>query len=314
MFCVECGRKGKTYHGLCIDCYLKKKKFFSIPSSVEVTFCRECDSYRIGGEWKRGNLDEDLKEYIRKNIKAEIDYECTIDNSKVTCRGKFEGRDVEEEREIKIIEKERLCPQCSLKKGGYFEAIIQVRDADKEKMRKADEIIKRNVEKSKTFISRKEKVRGGYDYYLGSKKAAEHSAKEIKDMLGGEMKISSTLAGVKDGRRVYRNTYSVRFFPLVGKFVKIDEKLYMITGMEGKKLELRDMEGRRRSIYREDLKRVVNLELKVRDGRVVYEEGNYLYVMDMKNYKTVVVRKPEGWKGKKEIKIVEYEGKVYAVG
>lgn len=314
MFCVECGKKGKTYHGLCIDCYLKKKKFFYIPSSVEVTFCKECNAYRMGGEWKSGNLREDLEEYIKKNIRAEIDYECIMDNEKVICRGKFEGRDVVEEKEIRIIRKEKLCPQCSLKKGGYFEAIIQVRDADEESMQRADEIIKKNVEKGKTFISKKKKVRGGHDYYLGSKKAAEHAAKEIKEMLGGEMKISPTLAGVKDGKRVYRNTYSVRFFPLVGKFVKIDERLYMITSMDGKKLELRDMEGGKKSIYREDLKRAVNLELKVKEARVIYEEGNYLHVMDMESYKTTIVRKPQGWKGEQKIKIVEYEGKIFAVG
>ncbi len=313
MFCVECGKKGKTYHGLCIDCYLKKKKFFVIPASIEVTFCRECDAYRIGGEWKRGNFEEDLKNHIMQNIKAEIDHECIIDGREVICRGKFEGREIEKRREVEIISKEKLCPECSLRKGGYFEAIIQLRDAGEDLIDKVEDIIRRSVEKSQSFITRKERVRGGYDYYMGSKKAAEHAVREIKSLLGGEIKMSSTLHGMKDGKRIYRDTYSIRFTSYIGKFVKMDGILYFIAGREGKKLELRGINGERKQVYREELKKAIEVELETREARVLYEEGDYLHVMDMENYGTSVVRKPAGWRGEKIIKIVEYEGKVYAV-
>ena len=313
MFCVECGKKGKTYHGLCIDCYLKRKKFFVIPESIEVAFCRECDAYRIGNEWRRGNFDEDLRSHIMNSIKAEIDYECIMDGMEVVCRGKFEGRDVEERKRVKMISKEKLCPECSLRKGGYFEAIIQVRDASKKIMEEVDEIIRKSAERSGSFITRKERVRGGYDYYMGNKKAAEHAVREIKSMPGVEMKMSSTLHGMKDGRRIYRDTYSLRFTSHIGKFIKLDDVLYYIAGREGKKLELRGVDGERKHVYTEDLKRAVKVDLKAREARVLYEEGNYLHVMDMENYRTVVVRKPQHWKGERIIRIVEYEGKIYAV-
>ena len=42
------------------------------------------------------------------SIKAEIDYECIMDGMEVVCRGKFEGRDVEERKRVKMISKETI--------------------------------------------------------------------------------------------------------------------------------------------------------------------------------------------------------------
>ncbi|RLF47995.1 MAG: hypothetical protein DRN29_01055 [Thermoplasmata archaeon] len=312
MFCVECGKKGKTYNGLCLDCYLKKKKFFAIPSEIVVTFCRNCDAYKIGSEWKRGMLWKDIEEYIKNQIKADIEYECRVEDNKVICYGKFEGREVVEEKEIKIKEKQKLCPQCSLKKGGYFEAVLQIRGAEKENLAEIEEIVKRRVKEKQSFISKKEKVRGGIDYYIGNKKAAEKAAKEIKEAMGGELTVSSSLVGMKDGKRIYRNTYSIRMPEYAGKFVKIDGKLYRIVS-SGKKLELEGVDGKTLHVYKDELKRAVWLELEEREATVLHEDKDTLHIMDSRDFKTYVVRKPKKWKGGKKINIVEYEGKIYAV-
>ncbi len=310
MFCVECGKKGKTYNGLCLDCYIKRHSFFVIPSSVEVTFCRECDAYKIAGEWKKGNLWKDIESYITQQIKADIPYECLMDDGRIICEGSFEGQKIRVEKDIEIKEKYRLCPQCSLRKGGYFEAVIQIRGRIGDE-KEIDEMVRRYVNE-KSFISKREKVRGGIDYYIGNKKTARKAAQEIKDTLKGELTVSSSLVGMKDGKRIYRDTYSIRIPEYTGKFVKLNGKLYRIASY-GKKVELHGVDGEILHVYKDDLKKAVWLEIEEREAVVIHEGEDTLHIMDSRDYKTHVVRKPKGWRGGKKINIVEYEGKIYAI-
>jgi len=315
MICVECGKEGKTYEGLCIDCYLKKKKLIEMPEKVEVVYCRNCPAYRLGNKWMKGNLKEDLKEYIKQQIEAKFPFQFEFDfeSGKITCTLEFEGRKIKKEKYIEIVEKERLCDKCSLQKGGYFEAILQIRGANEKDMKDIDKLIRRRISERDTFLLKKEEVKGGRDYYIGNKKVASKIAREIKEKYDAELSISSSLVGMKDGKRIYRDTYGIRLVEYKGKFVKIDDKLYRIVSA-GKKIELEGMDGEKRYIYKDDLRKAVELNLKEREAIVLHEDEKGLYIMDTESYKTAFVNKPKNWKGKKKIKIVEYEGKFYAVG
>ncbi|KAA0013392.1 MAG: hypothetical protein FE041_02845 [Thermoplasmata archaeon] len=312
MFCVECGKKGKTYNGLCLDCYLKKKELIKIPDEISITFCRNCNAYKIEGEWKKGNHWKDLEEYIRSKVEAEIDVDVVVSKRKVVCTGIFEGRKIRKEKEIKIKEKERLCGRCSLIKGGYFEAILQVRGARENEEKEIDELVKRRVEERDSFISKRVKVKNGVDYYIGDKKVAAILAKEMKEEFGAEYGISSSLVGRKDGRDVYRDTYLIRFPAYkVDDFVKIDGKLYRIIST-GKKMELESMDEEKKYLYKREMKKAIKVEVRKKNAIVLHESKEGLYVMDEETYKTFFVRKPKRWKGGK-LKIFEWEGNVYAV-
>lgn len=314
MFCVACGKKGKTYHGLCLDCYLKKKVFFRIPSEITVTFCKNCNAHQISGQWSTGELWPELEDAITGMIEAEIPFEASFDRETgtVTCRGTFEGRKIEKTGHVKIREKYRLCPRCSLQKGGYFEAILQVRGAQKEQMERIGEIVKKRVDDQHSFITKKEEVRGGTDYYVGARGAAEQAAREIREEFGGKLTVSSSLVGMKDGKRVYRDTYSVRLPEYVGSFFKLDDRLYRVVAA-GRKLRLQGMDGEVRYIYEKELKRAVRVELEVREATVLHHEKDTIYIMDSRDFTTKEVARPKGWRGGKKIKIVEYEGIIYAL-
>ncbi|HEC82293.1 MAG TPA: hypothetical protein ENI53_00200 [Thermoplasmatales archaeon] len=313
MFCVECGKKGKTYNGLCLDCYIKRYKFFDFPSEIKIEFCKSCNSYKINNQWKKGDIHKDIEEYLKKNVRAEIKHEIFFDkNNILKIKGFFEGRHIEVKKEIKVKERYVTCPKCSLKKGGYYEAIIQVRGAYKKRFEEVDELIKKRVEERESYIMKIEDVRGGKDYYIGNKKVAERIAKEIKDDFSGILKSSKSLVGVKDGNRIYRYTYSIRFLEYEGKFIKIDGKVYKVKPV-GKKLELHGINGEVRNVYREEIKNAVEMDIEEREATLLHEEKDTLYVMDSKSFRTFVVNKPKKWKGEKNIKIIEYEGKIYAV-
>lgn len=313
-FCVECGKKGKTYNGLCIDCYIKSRKFFEIPS-INISICRNCGAYYIN-KWRKEDMWKDIEEYLKRNIKAEIEYEIEIDKekNKIILKGNFEGKEIRDEEKLKINFKKRLCEKCSLQKGGYFEAIVQVRGIDEEQCKEIEKMAERKIEEKDSFISKKERKEYGIDFYIGSKKAAISLAKEIKEKFGGEMKKSSSLVGMKDGKRIYRDTYAIRLPEYkAGKYLKFEERLYKIVSI-GKKIEMEDVESKdKKQVYREELKKAIKVDLEEIDAIVLHEDEKGIYVMDTKNYRTFFVKKPKKWKKGKKIKIVEYNGRIYAV-
>ena len=316
MFCVECGRKtDKLYNGLCIDCYLKNKKFFKFPKKIIVKKCKNCGAYRIGNEWKHGNLEKLLEKYIENIIKKEIEckFYINFDKRKIKCVGNFEGKEIIEEGEFKIEIKKGLCDKCSLIKGGYFEAILQIRkkNLDKKMEEQIEEIINKKIEEANSFILKKERKQEGIDYYIGSKKVAHAIAKEIKNYFKGEPKSSSSLVGMKNGMEIYRDTYLVRIPEYeIGSFIKLGNGIYKIIGI-GKKLEIVSLGGERKYIYKNELKKAKLLELKEREAIILHEEKNGIYIMDPLTYKTYFVKKPKKLKNK--IKIIEYEGKIYVI-
>lgn len=313
MFCVECGRKGKTYDGLCIDCYIKKHKFFDFPSEINIEVCKLCNSYKIGNKWRKGEIHKEIEKYLIENLRTEIECEVSFDeNNILRIKGNFEGKDIKAEKEIKLKEKYITCPKCSLKKGGYYEAIIQIRGANRRNMKKIDNLIIKRIEEGESYIMKVEEVKGGKDYYIGNKKIAERIAKELKEDFSCTMKSSKSLVGIKDGKRISRYTYSIRFTKYEGKFIKIDGKIYKVKSA-GKKLELHGINGEVKNVYREEIKKAVEMNIEERDATLLHEDKDTLYVMDSESYKTFVVNKPKNWKGGKIIKIIEYEGKIYAV-
>ena len=312
MICVECGKKvDKLYDGLCLDCYIKSHKFFEIPKQINVKVCRNCGAYNIDGEWKHDSLNNLIKEYLKKNIKGDCKLEINFDENIATCTGNFEGREIVETQKFKINIKKRLCDKCSLIKGGYFEAILQIRkkNLDKKLEKEMEKIIKRRIDEGNTFIMKKEKMEEGIDYYIGSKKVAHSIAKELKNTYKAEYKSSSSLVGMKDGVELYRDTYLIRLPEYeIDSFIKLNDMIYRIEGV-GKKIELVSLDGERKYIYKDEMKKAKIIDVNERDAIILHEEKEGIYVMDSKTYKTYFVNKPKG----RKIKIIEYDGKTYVI-
>jgi len=313
MICVECGKRtDKLFNGMCIDCYINSKRFFEFPHEIEIKVCRNCGAYNIDGEWKHENMKKLLREYILKNIKGELNCQPSIDFDRgiIRCESSFEGRRILEEGKFRIKIKKRLCDKCSLMKGGYFEAILQIRKMNKEMEKEMENIVKRRVNEANSFIMKKEKIKDGMDFYIGNKKVAHSIAMELKNIYKAEYKSSSSLVGMKDGQEIYRDTYLVRLPEYkVGTFIKLNNTIYRIESM-GKKIELRSLSGERKYVYRNEIKKAKILDINEREATIIHEDKNEIYVMDPETYKTYMVRK-SGKRGK--IRIIEHEGKTYVI-
>ena len=79
-------------------------------------------------------------------------------------------------------------------RGNYTSAAIDI----------LEEIVARSEGKDeKAFISKIEKVRGGVDYYLGSKRLATQIADTLKKKFNAELKKSYELVTQKEGKDVH---------------------------------------------------------------------------------------------------------------
>ncbi|MCD6387722.1 MAG: hypothetical protein J7L30_05325, partial [Methanophagales archaeon] len=66
------------------------------------------------------------------------------------------------------------------------------------------------------FITKEKKVRGGIDFYVSSSAYARRISREIVRRLGGSFSESPKLYGIKNGKRIYRVSFSVRLPPEEG--------------------------------------------------------------------------------------------------
>ena len=218
MVCPLCGRKSEV--GLfCSECYLKKNLKVELPGVIELTRCKGCNAFLLGGRWVKSMTEEDAimratQAALKTNVKrlektgaisieaekAQKGYDATVTiglgESEIKKRARVD---------IKTV----ACPDCSRKAGGYFEAVLQLRGAVGK--RTVEQIIE-NVRKHKdrfSFVADVKRVRGGYDIYLGSKKSAEKIVREYRGK--AETKKSFEQVGLDRQSGKSRN----RFFYLI---------------------------------------------------------------------------------------------------
>ena len=321
MFCVECGKEiEESFEGLCIECYVRKKKFFDIPESVDVTVCRNCGSYNIGNKWLEGELYELLKNFLRGSIKHKgiKNFRVEIDGDKVVCRGDFHGFEVTEEGVINVKTRYGICETCSRMKGGYFEAVLQVRkggrDMTDEEIKLSDEVVYRKAG-HESYITKRERKHGGIDYYMGDKKMAASAAKILNDMFCGETSVSPSLVGMKDGREVYRNTYLVRIPEYSkGRYIEIDGRVWKVFDMR-KRVGVVDIEtGEKKYFSRDRMSKVKVIDVEEMEAIVLSSKEKEVQILDPENYRVLVLSKPADMKVREKVKIIKWKERAYVVG
>jgi nonsense-mediated mRNA decay protein 3 len=205
--CIKCGAKkgSKAFVDLlCIDCYTP---YIEIPKSFAVTLCPRCGAVLRGKKWASSSPRE-IGKWLSAKVKGRDakNVMIGIDNSTLTFEVETDRGNVPITVPIRVETQKSLCEHCNKMAGGYYEAIIQIRGNPKDiaKWRKtiagmlADE----------TFIASEEELKEGVDFKVGSSKGA---LAVIKELGIRDYKISKKLWGLKQGKRVYRTTFALRF-------------------------------------------------------------------------------------------------------
>jgi NMD protein affecting ribosome stability and mRNA decay len=208
-FCPTCGNssEGTRFFGnFCENC--AKEKFFSrLPKSVEITVCKRCGRIKAGGSFVPPNghsIELAIKPQMGKHTAHLIDYD--NDSAKLDVTDDTEYGKLSVELTVEITQRKALCEMCYKKACDYYEAVIQLR-GNNYKIARFIEHITRFFDVNNEFITRIERTDDGPDLYLSNKRLAQ--AYISKNRLHSTN--SYTLAGVRNGKRIFKNTYAIRY-------------------------------------------------------------------------------------------------------
>lgn len=328
-FCIACGDANPVAEGKCVECLREEITVVRGPSgSVALERCVHCGAIPIREHWDQPTnlveateqaaigsvlIPEALEDVdVRVAVLEEDKKNYAVD---VEVTGTYKGVTVEGNEPVRVQVKNVTCQACSRRHGGYYEAIVQVRERGEKEVtsERAGEIavmIEEEVRRvgglsgTRSYLLKAEARHGGYDYYFGAKPVAKRVAKRIKDRYGGSLTHSSTLAGEEDGQEVHRLTIAVRL-PRVtkGSVIGYEDEIVEVYGRSGNRVLGRTVpEGAGRTIEQRHLDHAVLLEPKRVD--VVYAEQDEGQILDPDSLDAVQVRLPEG---------VESGGKAWAV-
>jgi len=321
-FCPACGKNvdlGDTIDGICIDCFIKSASLLECRENDEVVICKRCGAF-YDAEWKISISEEDaVLKYVSSRIKTSDELEEKtldltverLDSNRVRVNGilngKIKGKSIKKAFNCTVYIKYAICDSCSRISGGYYESILQIRankrglddkeQYDIEKIVK-DYVVKRYEEgDKKSFITKIEELDEGVDFYLGSKSVSRQICNVIRLKYGGEIQRSSKLVGVRDGKNLYRVTYSLRFFKISKGDVVFFKEKFIHAIKVAKNIEGRDLksgktvtiEGSKNNIN--SIKILGNIKDAL-DTDLLSIRGDKIKVVDPYTNKNVEILKP----------------------
>lgn len=218
-FCPKCGKSvTKLYNGLCADDFLKTISFKKmIPERIVVKQCKICGNFYVD-KYSAATLEGAVDIFLQKILKEKLVQSATyrIEGKKIHIALTIVYEDLEskEEFERELVVKQIVCESCSMKNSGYFNSILQIRVPEKIMQVIIDDILTQidlmHNYNPMAFVGKVEKRKEGIDFYIGSKNAAEHIAKDLKFKYGAEIKKTYKQSGYLSGKKIYRDTILVR--------------------------------------------------------------------------------------------------------
>lgn len=257
-FCPQCGKKtDELFDSLCEDCF--KQGIMLIEADkleLSLSVCKNCGGYFKGKE--RTSIEEVVEDSVRKEIRKKYGYGCEVEiqglrkegenraSVFLVAKAEVKGVVIEERGEVEVILKRETCERCSRIAGGYYAGIVQIRAEGRiptdDELVMAEKITYSSLGES-DFVSKEMMLKEGLDIYVSSMECGRRISRGIVKKLGGAFSESRKLYGQKDGRNIYRVSFSVRLPGFKeGDVVEIDDKvIYVENVVEGKGIEGRDM-------------------------------------------------------------------------
>lgn len=337
MKCIVCGEKEASINGMCSTCFLKSKRFVNPPKKIEISVCPRCGAIKTGNSWHYDiNKEEGINRLIKKETSLKDDrvglnFTWEIIENQNLLNVKYyvsHGNEMKlEQDQVPVIIKIQTCPRCSKFTGDYFESILQIRsdrklsENDLVNIKKfvLDTIANEMKKNPELYILKEEIKDGGFDLYLSSNSSTRSISKKIAENYGATVKESPHLAGVKNGEKFFRVTFSVRLPKYdVGDFIKSGNERLKILAIRKGQIKVTNIEnGSIGSITQKDINdrnfQIFAKKENVESAVVIFEKDNEVEIMDLNSYKTITVKKPP-FKISKEVYIVHDGDLTFIIG
>lgn len=346
MFCPECGATDvKMINGVCKDCFLKEYQLLKIPDNITVTVCSHCNAKLEEGKWKDSYIPEEEIIYrtLEKNIEVdklaeneEIELEIdqmrgTIAECYIKAVATVLGEEVVETHTSNVKINKSVCPDCSKRVAGYYEAVIQLRtdsrELNNEEIANAEEIIRHTIEKQSkkdklAYIPQIAKPKEGRDYYIGSLKSAKKVAEHLKEELGGTIKESPRLISEdkSTGKGLYRIWISVRLPKFeIKDFVKYNKILAEVIAIDGNRIQIQNLENYEKIALKwreyDNIEKIATKE-DVKKAIITSKSPNNIQVLDPEDYSPIDLEmneKFEKYNIGEEIDVIKLENNLYLI-
>ena len=184
----------------------------------------------------------------------------------------------------------------------------------------ANEVVRKMQNKGDrlAFITDSLDLKDGADLYLGSNNSGRHICRAIITEMGGSFSESPTLFGQKDGKDVYRITFSMRLPEFMsGDIIHLKGKIIQVKN-SGKRTVGIDMSNGSRFIATPDemkgAARIANMDDAVMAVLVAVEDDAVM-VLDPETYETVTIKKPVSFTAQSgsEIPVIKTEYGLFAL-
>jgi nonsense-mediated mRNA decay protein 3 len=315
-FCPKCG-KPTEYEGVCNQCRIGNTPWFECDRRVKSTHCPSCGAIKQVNTWtdtnrERSELAPELAKtavHFHPDIrKPSIDVK-VVDNTLnrstaiIALKGLFYTTPVEGTCSVELIWHKEQCDRCNRISGSYYEGIVQVRADGRppstfELQMSAG--IAQQVEDSLqaggerlSFISDMNETREGLDITVGSQHIGTLISQGIIAQLGGRFTTHPKLVGEKNGRQLYRITYSVRLPRFQKQDVVLSHGRYVeVIRVESNHLKVLDLtEGIQRSVREDDVERLIGNLRNTESALVAYADGHIMGLLDPETCQTKEFRK-----------------------
>jgi len=310
-FCPNCGRPSDS-QGLCDHCRVEKTRWISCDAKVQCIHCPGCGALKQGNTWTDTDRERSLlaPEIARSAVHLHPDVGKVQVHTKITdlsvnrsraildIQGILYGEKVRATCETEVAWQREQCDRCNRISGSYYEGVVQVRAQDRLPSPYEIEMaatIAADVERSLqtggerlSFISDTTATRDGLDIIVGSQHIGLLISQKITAELGGRYTTHPKLVGEKNGRQLFRITYSVRlprfqrrdvirFRRRYGEIVQVDPHAMRVFDFK---------EGAVKTIREDEIEKIVGNARNAQEALVAYSSKNTLGVIDPSSFTT----------------------------
>jgi nonsense-mediated mRNA decay protein 3 len=193
---------------------------------------------------------------------------------------------------VEILWHKEQCDRCNRISGSYYEGIVQVRAEGRipstfeiQTAASIAQQIEDNLQSGGerlSFISDMTPIHDGIDITIGSQHIGLLISQGIVAQLGGRYTTHPKLVGEKNGRQLFRVTYSVRL-PRFQKndVIRIRNRYYEVLRVESRHLQTIDLrDGTTKSIREDDVEKIISNSRNAEPALVVFADGKNMGIMD----------------------------------
>ncbi|WP_321508634.1 60S ribosomal export protein NMD3 [uncultured Methanoregula sp.] len=316
-FCPKCGKPTQN-PGLCTDCKIGSTPWFTCDHRVQNTQCPSCGATKQVNTWtdstlERSEIGSELARtavHFHPEVKKPtidvtiVDISINRSRANLTLHGTLYKQPVEGTCSTEILWHKEQCDRCNRISGSYYEGVIQVRadgrlpstfelQMSASIAQQIEDTLQSGGERL-SFISDMNETRDGIDIIIGSQHIGTKISQGIISQLGGRYTTHPKLVGEKNGRQLFRITYSVRL-PRFQKHdvVAVKNRYYEIERVESHHIRTFDLaEGSSRSVRDDDVERIIGNARSSESALVAFAESTTIGIMDPVSCQTHEYRRP----------------------